>query len=190
MSESTFPTLLGVPIENLHLNSDGVPVFLPVICSYVVRERQAVGVFRLCGDHSFVQELGVCLNFPNVSVPPSGSIHDVASFLKLWLRSLPEPLLTPAVVNEYFVPEDPSSVDALLRNLNPINRKSLAMVLATMQIVVDMSHLNQMTFLNLIICFNTSLLQNNKNLTPNFKFTQFFTRCIELMNPDGTDFIL
>jgi hypothetical protein len=47
-----------------------------------------------------------------------------------------------------------------------------------------------MTFQNLVICVNASLLQNNKDLAPNFKFTEFFERCIELMNADGTDFIL
>jgi hypothetical protein len=190
MVEAAFRTLLGIPIGDLHLNNDGVPTFLPVVCDFIVQERRSVGIFRLCGDHSFVQKLSVCLNSPSATIPSTASVHDIASFLKLWLRSLPQPLLTPTVVNKYFVPGDPTSVDSVLRNLNPINRKSLALVFSTMQIVMDMSQINQMTFLNMVVCVNRSLFQNNKNLTPDFKFTQFFARCIELMNADGTDFIL
>jgi hypothetical protein len=96
-----FPSLLGVPVDSLSLIDDDVPGFLPVACSFIALHRNTVGIFRLCGDHVFIQVLGVVLNFPRLSIPPSGSVHDVAAFLKLSARSLPVPLITPAVANEH-----------------------------------------------------------------------------------------
>jgi hypothetical protein len=137
-----------------------------------------------------VQEFGVILNFPRVSIPPSGGIHDIAAFLKLWVRSLPVPLLTPAVANSYFVPGNPESVLQILRNLPQLNRKCLALIFSAIRIVLSHSAVNQMSPANLTICFTMSLLQNNKDLKMTFKFSEFLAKSFDVLNATGDDFVI
>jgi hypothetical protein len=184
------PSCIGVTLESLYLNEDGVPSFVPVVCRYIVQNRETVGVFRLCGNHALVQELGVFLNFPRASLPPSGGVHDAASFLKLWLRSLPVPLITPAVINQYFEQGNPNSVVQVIKALAAVNRKCVANILWLMRQVVEKAAVNQMSFANLAICFTTSLLQNNRGLVSGFRFCEFFEKALDLLKPDGDDFAI
>jgi hypothetical protein len=184
------PALIGLPVESLHLNPDGVPAFLPVICHYIRQFRRTVGIFRLSGNHVTVQELTVVLNFPQVSILPSATIHDVTSFLKFWIRSLPVPLITPAAINAHFVAGNPDTVADVLRALADVNRKAIAVLFAMLQAVLDEAAANQMNWNNLAVCFNTSLLQNGKDLAPGFKLGEFFRKAIELLNDDQNDFTL
>jgi hypothetical protein len=184
------PSCIGAAIESLYLNDEGVPTFVPVVCGYIARHRHVVGLFRLCGRHKLVQELGIFLNLPCVSLPPSGGVHDATSFLKLWLRSLPVPVITPAIANKFFVQGDPASVAQVLKNLSPINRKTLAAIFAMMDVVIKQANVNQMSFGNMMICFTTSLLQNNRGLAPGFRFSEFFQKAVELLNPARNDFVI
>jgi hypothetical protein len=170
------------------MNEDGVPSFVPVVCRYIAQNRDTVGVFRLCGNHALVQELGIFLNFPRASLPPSGGVHDAASFLKLWLRSLPVPLITPAVVNQYFEQGNPNSVSEVIKGLTAVSRKCVAYIMWLMKQVVERANVNQMSFANMGICFTTSLLQNNRGLFPGFRFGEFFEKAVELLKPEGDDF--
>jgi hypothetical protein len=184
------PALIGLPLESLHLNLEGVPAFLPVVCAYIRQFRSTVGLFRLSGNHVTVQELTVVLNFPQVSILPSATIHDVTSFLKFWIRALPVPIITPAAVNAHFVAGNPDTVADVLMALADVNRKAIAVLFATLKSVLDEAAVNQMNWNNLAICFNTSLLQSGKDLTPGFKLTEFFHKAIELLNDEQTDFRL
>jgi hypothetical protein len=185
-----FPTLFGEPLESLSMNKDGVPSFLPVVCDHIKQNPRTVGLFRLCGDHLLVQEFGVLLNFPRVSIPPAGGINDIASFLKLWVRSLPVPLLTPSVVNHHFVPGNPDSVLDVLRHLAPVNRKCLALIFSMIRVVLDNAAVNQMSPANMTICFTMSLLQNNKDLLTSFKFSELLAKSFEVLNAAGDDFVV
>jgi hypothetical protein len=187
---SGYDSVFGQPLESLSLNKNGIPGFLPRACQICQEFATTVGIFRLCGDHSFVQELGVILNFPSASIPPSGGVHDVTGFLKLWLRSLPEPLLTPSIANQYFEPGNPESALEILRHLAPLNRQCLAVLFSTLNTVLQHSAVNQMSLANMAICFTTSLLQNNKDLSSSFKFSEFFSKAREIVNSQGDDFIL
>jgi hypothetical protein len=184
------PSCIGAALESLYLNEDGVPSFIPVVCRYIVQNRETVGVFRLCGNHALVQELGIFLNFPRVSLPPSGGVHDAASFLKLWLRSLPSPLMTPTVINQYFEQGSPNSASQVLKGLPALNRKCLAHIFWLIKQVVEKAAVNQMSFANMAICFTTSLLQNNRGLGPGFRFGEFFEKAVELLKPEGDDFAI
>jgi hypothetical protein len=182
--------LIGQPLESLHLNAEGVPAFLPVVCSHIRQFRKTVGIFRLSGNHLTIQELTTVLNFPQVSIHPSATVHDVTSFLKLWLRSLPVPLIAPAVINANFVADNPETVAVVLGALSDVNRKTIALLFAMLQSVLDDAAVNQMNWNNLMVCFNTSLLQSGKDLTAGFKLSEFFQKAIDLLNDDQTDFTL
>ena len=59
-------------------------------------------------------------------MPPCASVYDAAAFLKKWVRALPTPLITPAVVNEFFDVTNPDSVRIVLQNLSQTARRTLA----------------------------------------------------------------
>jgi hypothetical protein len=189
-SEPPPPTLIGLPLQSLPLGTNGVPSFVPPICSQIISEAATVGIFRLCGNHLNVQELGVVLNFPNAAVPPGHSVHDVSGFLKLWLRSLPVPLLDPVVVSTHYVADQPQTVRQALKHLEPVPRKTAAYIFRAIQAVIDQSAVNQMSFANLAVCFLSSLLQNGKGLGAGFRFQEFFQESVALLNESGDDFNL
>jgi hypothetical protein len=64
------------------------------------------------------------------------------------------------------------------------------LLFSTIRAVLADSAVNQMSLANMSICFTTSLLQNNKDLSSSFKFSEFFATAGEALNPQGDDFIL
>ncbi|KAH0795585.1 RhoGAP domain containing protein [Histomonas meleagridis] len=179
------PTAYGTDIHALPVNDNAIPVFLTLICNEIIKQANVVGLFRVCGDHMIVQELGKAALSYYFWVPQC-SVHDLTSMLKQWLRMLPTPILTPSVVNKCYKNDKESCLE-ILRELDPLNRKCIATILATIQIVIDQSETNQMTFSNISICFVPSFLQNGKDIEVTFDFQLFFDTCIEYMNADGND---
>ena len=112
-------SIYGKPLMDLILTPDGVPTFMPVVVDFLLSNSKCQGIFRKCGSEHAVQELGILFSCPQVAIPPSATVYDVGSFLKKWLRDLPEPLLTPIIANQYFRNNDPSSVVCVL-NILPL----------------------------------------------------------------------
>ncbi|KAH0795647.1 RhoGAP domain containing protein [Histomonas meleagridis] len=179
-----------MPIEQLLLNDDDLPVFIPVVCEYLMNFSHCVGIFRLCGNHTMVQDLGIIFNLPECAVPPCASVHDVSSFLKQWLRDLPVPLIPPNLLNDIYNPDDEGSIVTLLKNLPVTNRKCLASIFAVIQLVFDQAAVNQMGPANIATCFVGSFLQNSKGLTKHLPFMTFFNSAMMYLNDEGNDFIL
>jgi hypothetical protein len=184
------PSLFGVALHSLRIIKSGVPTFVPPVCKSLIAHSTTVGVFRLCGNHLTVQKLGVLLNVANPILPSDATVHDLASFLKLWLRSLPDPLLTPIIVNTFYVPGDPNSTHEILRHLDSTTRMTVAHIFSALAAIVKEANVNQMNMGNLAICFLTSLLQNGKGVDAGFKFQDFFEQSLGLLNEAQDDFIL
>ncbi|OHS95269.1 RhoGAP domain containing protein [Tritrichomonas foetus] len=184
------PTLYQKPVSKLLLNDNKIPVFMPIVCDYLMNFSGTRGIFRLCGNHMMVQQLGIIFNLPECAVPPCASVHDVSSFLKQWLRDLPEPLIPPNILNDFYNPDDQDSVYTTLKQLPEVNRKCLASIFAVLVLVLDQQNINQMGPANIATCFVGSLTQNSKDLTRHWPFLAFFNKSIEFLNDDGDDFIL
>lgn len=184
------PTLFKMSIDQLLLNDDDLPVFIPVICEFLMNFSNSVGIFRLCGNHAMIQDLGVIFNLPECAVPPCASVYDVSSFMKQWLRDLPEPLVSPDLLNELYEPDNDDSIVTLLRNLPKTNRKCLASIFAVIQLVIDQSSVNQMAPANIVTCFVSSFLQNSKGLKRHIPFLRFFNATMKYINDNGDDFVL
>ena len=137
-----------------------------------------------------VQKLGIVFNMPECAVPPSATVHDVSSFLKQWLRQLPEPLIPPNLINDNYDPSNPNSVIPVLRQMPVTNRKCLASIFAVIYLVLQQKDTNQMGPSNIVTCFVRSLLQESKGLRKFLPFTAFFDKCVEYLNDLGDDFNL
>jgi len=177
-------------LSQLTLNQDEVPSFLPSVCAYIRDFSTCIGLFRQCGQHCLIQDLGVLFCHSNAVMPPCASVYDAAAFLKRWVRELPTPLITPAVVNEYFDSRNPDSVRIVLRNLSPIARRTFAHICTVIQSVVGQCDVNQMTFKNMAFCLFENITQNSKNLARPLPFKFFYQNAMLLINDNGTDFNL
>lgn len=182
-------SLLGLPLDQLCLNENGVPTFIPVCSEFMMNFSDVEGIFRKCGSHTIVTNLGKILNYPDVAIPPSASIHDVTSFIKLWLRELPEPLIPSDIFNQYFVLDDRNSVITVIKMMPPINRKILAHLFAVVQLVTAQSAINHMTPVNMETCFVVSLVQNSIHYQRHLPFQFFFSTLAPYLNDLGNDFV-
>jgi hypothetical protein len=182
--------IYGMPLEDLTLNGDHVPSFLPSACKFVVDYASSVGVFRKCGQHLLLLELGKLFLYPDVVPPPSASVYDMAAFLKKWLRELPEPLISPSIFKEHFEPDNPDCVRIVLQNLSVTARKTFAYLCQVIQSVVDQASVNQMTLKNLSFCFFENITQNSKDIGRAFPFQFFFQNAQLLFDPEQMDFRL
>jgi hypothetical protein len=187
---SELPSIFGRNIRELHLTPDQVPVFIPGVCSFLEYFADCVGIFRRCGMHDTVQELGRVFNLPECPVPPYASAHDVASFLKQFLRDLPSPLIPSDVLNATYQVASPDAVASVLSALPVVNRKTLAAIVSVLMRVCDNQECNQMTAANLTTCFATSLTQTDAGLSVYFGFFDFITWAAERLNDERDDFRL
>ncbi|KAH0786610.1 RhoGAP domain containing protein [Histomonas meleagridis] len=185
-------TIFGMDIHLIPVNDNGCPIFLPIVIDEIIKNAEVQGLFRICGNHRIVQELGhAALNPVNFVPPAECRIHEYTSFLKQWLRSLPEPILTNDVVNNYYNKEDPKSVSEMLLYLDPLNRRCVALIFKALRAILSKSSINMMTFQNLDICFNLSFLQTDSKFQykDDFEFEPFYTVLVQKLNKEGNDFV-
>jgi hypothetical protein len=139
---------------------------------------------------STVQDLGKVFNLPQCPVPPYASVHDVASFLKQWLREAPAPLIPPSILNSTYRPQDNDAIIEVLRALPPINRNTLAPIVGVVSCVLSNTALNQMTPANITTCLSSSFTQNDNGLSAPFYLVDFMTRAGVLLNETKDGFVL
>lgn len=183
-------SIFGIPIKELPLNENGVPYFLPVVINQLIDQRKEEGILRRAGNKIVIDELGCRALDPAFSVGPNVTVHDLASFLKKWIRELPSPIITPSIINKYYKDDSIDTTKKILMHLNEVNRKCVAMIFSLMILISDQSEINLMTLPNIFICILPSITQSYKDIKVQFKFSQFFDNCIDLMNADGNDFLL
>ncbi|XP_054264651.1 protein FAM13A-like [Macrosteles quadrilineatus] len=95
--------VFAVPLEELPTNKDHVPKVLIKMSNYIESYGLLVeGLFRLSGGNpALVEQLKASFNrVGDVDLETCADVASVASLLKLWLRDLPEPLVSPATTAE------------------------------------------------------------------------------------------
>jgi hypothetical protein len=181
-------SVYGVPLEELPRSESLVPSFLPSVCAFISQYSSCIGLFRQCGEHILMHDLGVMFAFPKAVMPACASVYDAAAFLNRWLRELPIPLLTPSVINANLDPSNPDSVRICLRERSPVVRRSFALICRAILDILAHADVNHMTFENMNFCFFDGIHQNSKMLDNPFPFEFFFCNAIQLLDRRGTDF--
>ena len=184
-------SIYTLPLDQLVLNEDMVPSFIPCVCQFISDFCYTEGVFRCSGAHVLVQNMGVVFFHPEVSIPPGAGVHDVCVFLKRWLERLPSPLIDPNVVNEHLVRDNPDSVRIVLRNLSVTARRTLACIFKMVKKVIDNETRNKMKWQNIAFCFFGTLTQKSRGLRMGtFPCYYFFMNAMTLLEEDAIDFKL
>jgi hypothetical protein len=117
-------------------------------------------------------------------------VHDLTGFLKQWLRDLPDPLVSPDILNEMYEAGDNARVVDVLANIPPINRKCLAVISDLVMTIIGKESKNQMGVGNMTTCFAGSLCQNQKGLVKSVAILPFLEECHRRLNAFKMDFIL
>lgn len=186
-------TIFEKEIHTLPVDDNGIPIFLPIIIDEIISKSSFTGIFRICGNYAIVQQMGkLALNNIAFIPPDNAGVYDFASFLKQWLMSLPEPILCPSVVNEFFKNGNKESVYETLLYMDPLNRKCVALIFRVIDSILSNSETNLMTFENLSVCFFGSFLQqmNNDLYKSDFDLHFFYETSMKIINEKGTDFNL
>uniref|UniRef100_A0A2K6T5E4 Rho GTPase activating protein 45 n=1 Tax=Saimiri boliviensis boliviensis TaxID=39432 RepID=A0A2K6T5E4_SAIBB len=169
---------------------DGVPFIIKkCVCEIERRALRTKGIYRVNGVKTRVEKL--CQAFENgkeLVELSQASPHDISNVLKLYLRQLPEPLISFRFYHELVGlakdslkaeaeakaatrgRQDGSESDAavvamagrlreLLRDLPPDNRASLQYLLRHLRRIVEVEQENKMTSGNLGIVFGPTLLR-------------------------------
>jgi len=169
-------TIFGIPLQDIMDKQVATGLFLPVpgfiseLINYLDREDvlKTVGIFRESGSANKIKELkeslddGLPLNLIGFDDP-----HVVTGLLKLYIRELPEPLLTYELYDQFLAIErsKPSEeeymtkVKALIEKLPPANRALLSSLIRLLVRVFGYSSVNKMTYENLAIVFAPTILR-------------------------------
>lgn len=176
--------VFGVPLDALMASFSergrDVPHILEdTISSLDSRGLTHEGLFRISGGKRELEEIrdsydsGCPVDFSDYTV------HTVAGALKLWLRSLPEPLLTTALSDEFAnatrgrpPAEGVRRLESLISRLPRVNRACLTRIIMLLARVAENSAENKMKASNLSIVFSPPLLQGNAQDT-SFDVTMF-----------------
>ena len=183
-------TTAQIDLEYLPLTKDSVPCFLPPIIKFIEDNIDEEGIFRKNGSRIQVLKINEAISQHVPYIPEDSTIYDVASFLKMWLLKLPVPLIPPKVVATHYGPDITTSTRDILLHISYCARKCVAIIFKMLQMVLQHSENNHMTFQNLTTCFVLAFMQQFKDYPTNFVFQPFFEHACTLLNEDGTDFNL
>ena len=171
--------VFGVQLETLSLADDadhelGIPRVMRR-CLDVLSEPEVLslhGLFRISGDSREISEMKVKLDVGEPVDLYAATPHSVAGLLKLWLRELPEPLLTfdmyaPIIATVRALQQQQQqqqgalldALNALLDALPAAHRHTLDALLPFLHRVSACSGVNLMTASNLAICFSPNILR-------------------------------
>eukprot|EP00211_Chloroparvula_japonica_P003773 CAMPEP_0119139102 /NCGR_PEP_ID=MMETSP1310-20130426/26889_1 /TAXON_ID=464262 /ORGANISM="Genus nov. species nov., Strain RCC2339" /LENGTH=703 /DNA_ID=CAMNT_0007130361 /DNA_START=62 /DNA_END=2173 /DNA_ORIENTATION=+ len=166
-------SVFGVSIPTLMQRKENSTIEVPSIArktfKYLANHMKVEGLFRLSGSSSEVAAykeaftVGENVNFDQDATDP----HTIASLFKMWLRELPEPLLTYELY-EAFVEMDSLSDDdkmetlpVLLDKLPETNKPLVYQLLGFCHQVSMHSEENKMTPKNLAIVFGPNLMRSS-----------------------------
>uniref|UniRef100_A0A8C5GK79 StAR-related lipid transfer protein 13 n=1 Tax=Gouania willdenowi TaxID=441366 RepID=A0A8C5GK79_GOUWI len=173
-------SVFGVPLI-VHVQRCGFPLPLclqQALCHLRTHCLDQVGLFRKSGVksriHALRQQCELCPEFVNYE---DQSAYDVADMVKQFFRDLPEPLLTSKLGETFlhiyqYVPKEQrlQAVRAAILLMPDENREVLQTLLYFLHDVSSLVEENQMTPMNLAVCFGPSLfhlsLLKSETLSP------------------------
>ncbi|KYR00900.1 RhoGEF domain-containing protein [Tieghemostelium lacteum] len=163
--------LFGIPLETLYSRpvelGRAIPTFVQRIIDYLYDNgTQEEGIFRLSANQKSLDlareeiETGVELDYSEMD------IHAVAGLLKLWVRNLPEPLLTFKYFDQFIQiaeidskPQRYQAIKNIVDRLPNENRFCIYYLMRLLTKVSESSATNKMTPNNISIVFATLLLR-------------------------------
>lgn len=167
IGHSCVKRVFGIPLKE-HLAVTGKYVAYPLeICIAALTEIGMFeeGLFRLTGSMTKVKRFKASIDsgcFCGI-IPEYRDVHVIASVLKLYLRELPEPLLTYSLYNEWMqVLNQPENqrVDYVKKILNKLPKENMANLTYLIQFLGKLSHntVNRMSSSNIAIVMSPNLL--------------------------------
>jgi len=137
------------------------------------------GLFRISGNSTDIDKYkyqidkGDVVDFRTENDP-----HTLAGLFKLYIRNLPDPLLTHDLYNDFLsiqdseVEEKMQKLQELVGRLPPENRTFLTELLHFLKLVSTYSTENKMTESNLAIVFGPNLLKSNNEMLDVMRMVQ------------------
>ncbi|XP_044750747.1 SH3 domain-binding protein 1-like [Coccinella septempunctata] len=167
IGHSSVKRVFGIPLKE-HLSVTGKRIAYPLeICVTSLMEigMYEEGLFRLTGSMTKVKRFKASIDsgcFCEI-IPEYRDVHVIASVLKLYLRELPEPLLTYSLYNEWMLimnqPEN-QRVDYVKKILNKLPKENMENLTYLIQFLAKLSHntVNKMSSSNIAIVMSPNLL--------------------------------
>ncbi|XP_012686800.1 rho GTPase-activating protein 10 isoform X2 [Clupea harengus] len=151
------------------------------------------GLYRVVGVSSKVQKL-LCLmideksNDLDLSVCEDWDVKTITSALKLYLRSLPEPLMTYGLYKEFIIPAKSGSpeprlqaIHCLVHKLPERNRLVLGLLMKHLATVAAHSKQNLMTVANLGVVFGPTLMRPEEETVAAIMDLKFQNIVVEIL---------
>uniref|UniRef100_A0A3B3T6L2 Rho GTPase-activating protein 10 n=1 Tax=Paramormyrops kingsleyae TaxID=1676925 RepID=A0A3B3T6L2_9TELE len=167
VSDDQLPSLIDAQLDDIGLSF--------VKNSIEAIEKRGIndqGLYRVVGVSSKVQKLLAAVTDEksysevNLSTSEEWDVKTITSALKVFLRSLPEPLMTYGLYKEFIMlaksgsPESRvQSIHALVHNLPEKNRAVLGLLMKHLARVAENSKQNLMTVANLGVVFGPTLMR-------------------------------
>ncbi|XP_068958185.1 unconventional myosin-IXb isoform X4 [Petaurus breviceps papuanus] len=182
----------GVCVSSLTNDKISVPVVLEKLLEHVeMHGLYTEGIYRKSGAANRMRELKQSLQAdPNSVKLENYPIHAITGVLKLWLRELPEPLMTFAQYNDFLraveLPEKQeqlAAVYAVLEHLPQANHNTLERLIFHLVKVALIEEVNRMSPSALAIVFAPCLLRCPDHSDPltSMKDVLKTTTCVEML---------
>ncbi|XP_074161787.1 unconventional myosin-IXb isoform X5 [Sminthopsis crassicaudata] len=182
----------GVCVSNLTNDKISVPVVLEKLLEHVeMHGLYTEGIYRKSGAANRMRELKQSLQTdPNSVKLENYPIHAITGVLKLWLRELPEPLMTFAQYNDFLraveLPEKQeqlAAIYAVLEHLPQANHNTLERLIFHLVKVALIEEVNRMSPSALAIVFAPCLLRCPDHSDPltSMKDVLKTTTCVEML---------
>ncbi|XP_067882449.1 active breakpoint cluster region-related protein-like isoform X4 [Heterodontus francisci] len=168
----------GVPLSIVtYRDSSRVPLIVRHCAEEVERRGlDELGIYRVSGIATDVQTLKAAFDSSSkeaITQLKDNDIHVVAGTLKLYLRELPEPLLTHELIPSFVAAvglDDPvakeKQMSSLLNQLPEPNLNTFLYLMNHLKTVTDHEPVNKMTMHNLATVFGPSLLRTKHDGFP------------------------
>lgn len=162
--------IFGVPLATAverNRSHDGIelPALVRECIDYIEEYGLACeGIYRMSGVKSKVQHLKDCYNRQEPVYLPEHEPNVVASLLKLFLRELPEPVLTTALMPKFeeasTIKNKQKKIEAFIRviaDLPTCNRLLLSWMIVHMTHVIELAKENKMSLQNVSIVLSPTM---------------------------------
>lgn len=170
----------GVDLTTLTMASNNPVPLVVVLCVNEIEKRglDCEGIYRVSGSHEEIEKLRAQFDgegFCDLSRSKVEDINSVAGLLKLFLRMLPQPLITDSVHRELieavkwkYETDKLSSFKKSLRQLPTAHQSTLRLLLNHLSMVADKFQKNKMDAENLARVFTPTIMgQWTLNKMPN-----------------------
>ncbi|XP_045578711.1 rho GTPase-activating protein 10 isoform X2 [Salmo salar] len=151
------------------------------------------GLYRVVGVSSKVQKLLTLMideksNDVDLSTCEDWDVKTITSTLKLYLRSLPEPLMTYGLYKDFIAPAKGGSpesrsqaIHCLVHKLPEMNRLVLGLLMKHLATVAAHSKLNLMTVANLGVVFGPTLMRPQEDTVAAIMDLKFQNIVVEIL---------